>query len=153
MAKTLSDIAEAMRDIDFCVLSARTADGSIGARPMSNNREVDFDGDSWFFSYDDARMIDDIERDGSIGLAYQDKAGLLGVVGKPGIFIAVESEARLVRDKAEFAEHWDKSLDRWFPQGVDTPGLIMIHAKAKRIHYWDGEDQGEVAVTAEPAAA
>ncbi|MFT4027670.1 MAG: hypothetical protein QM676_12825 [Novosphingobium sp.] len=42
MAKTLADISGAMRDIDFCTLSARTADGSIGARPMSNNREVDF---------------------------------------------------------------------------------------------------------------
>jgi general stress protein 26 len=154
MAKTLSDISEAMRDIDFCVLSARTADGSIGARPMSNNREVDFTGDSWFFSYDDARMIDDIQRDASIGLAYQGKPGLVGgVVGKPGIFIAVESEARLIRDKAQFAAHWDKSLDRWFPRGVDTPGLIMIQARAKRIHYWDGNQEGEVGIVADSAAA
>lgn len=149
MAKTLSEISEAMRDIDFCVLSARTADGSIGARPMSNNREVDFTGDSWFFSFDSARMIEDIARDGRIGLAYQGKPGLLGgVIGKPGIFIAVECDATLVRDKAEFARHWDKSLDRWFQQGVDTPGLVMIHAAARRIHYWDGEDEGEVPLVA-----
>lgn len=149
MAKTLSDISEAMRDIDFCVLSARTADGSIGARPMSNNREVDFSGDAWFFSFDSARMIDDIARDGRIGLAYQGKAGLIGgMIGKPGIFIAVESDAALIRDKAEFARHWDKSLDRWFQQGVDTPGLILIQASARRIHYWDGEEEGEVPVAA-----
>lgn len=150
MAKTLSQISEAMRDIDFCALSARAADGSIGARPMSNNRDVDFSGDSWFFTYDDARMVGDIARDGKIGLAYQGKPGLLGgVVGKPGIFIAVESDAELVRDKAAFAAHWDKSLDRWFPQGADTPGLVMIRARARRIHYWDGEEEGEVALTAQ----
>lgn len=149
MAKTLSEISEAMRDIDFCVLSARTADGNIGARPMSNNCEVDFTGDSWFFSFDSARMINDIARDGRIGLAYQGKAGLIGgVIGKPGIFIAVESDARLVRDKAEFARHWDKSLDRWFQQGIDTPGLVLIHASARRIHYWDGEQEGEVPLAA-----
>ena len=49
-----------------------------------------------------------------------------------------------MRDKARFAEHWDKSLDRWFPQGIDTPGMVMIEVDANRIHYWDGEDEGEV---------
>ena len=149
MAKTLPEISEAMRDIDFCILSAKAADGSIGARPMSNNRRVDFTGDAWFFTYEDARMVDDIARDGKIGLAYQGKAGLIGgVVGKPGIFIAVESDAALIRDKQQFAEHWDKSLDRWFPQGPDTPGLVMLRATARRIHYWDGEEEGEVPLTA-----
>lgn len=149
MAKTLSDISEAMRDIDFCTLSARAADGSIGARPMSNNREVDFSGDSWFFTYEDARMVEDIGREGKIGLSYQGSPGLIGgAIGKPGIFIAVESNADLVRDKATFAEHWNKSLNRWFPQGVDTPGLVLIRARAQRIHYWDGEDESEIALVA-----
>lgn len=153
MAKTLSEISAAMRDIDFCTLSARTADGSIGARPMSNNREVDFGGDAWFFTYDNARMVADIERDGQVGLVYQGKPGLLGgVVGKPGIFIAVESDADLVRDKAQFAAHWDKGLDRWFPQDIDTPGLVLIHARARRIHYWDGEEEAEVPLAASSAA-
>jgi general stress protein 26 len=149
MAKTLSDISAAMRDIDFCTLSARTADGAIGARPMSNNREVDFTGDAWFFSADGTRMIQDIARDGKVGLAYQGKPGLIGgVIGKPGIFIAVESDADLIRDKAMFAAHWDKTLDRWFPQGPDTPDLVMIRARARRIHYWDGEEEDEVPLVA-----
>lgn len=153
MAKTLSDISTAMRDIDFCVLSARAADGSIAARPMSNNRQVDFSGDAWFFTYEDARMVDDIARDRKIGLAYQSKPGLVGgIIGKPGIFIAVESDAALIRDKAQFAAHWDKSLDRWFPQGTDTPGLVMIHASARRIHFWDGEEEGEVPLVAHLSA-
>lgn len=153
MGKTLSDISEAMRDIDFCILSARTSDGSIGARPMSNNREVDFAGDAWFFTYEQTRMVDDIARDGKIGLAYQGRPGLIdGVIGKPGIFIAVESDALLVRDKAQFAAHWDTSLDRWFPQGPETPELVLIHASARRIHYWDGEEEGEVALVAHLSA-
>jgi hypothetical protein len=27
---------------------------------------------------------------------------------------------------------------------VDTPGLTLVEVEARRIHYWDGEDQGEV---------
>ena len=52
----------------------------------------------------------------------------------------------MIHDKAAFAEHRDKSLDRWFPQGVDTPGTVMIAVAAQRVHYWDGEEEGEVAV-------
>lgn len=149
MSKTLADIAKAMKDIDFCMLVSRTADGSIGGRPMSNNREVEYEGTSWFFTFDDTRMAEDIARDPSVGLTYQGKAGLLGVLGKPGLFIHVEGHARVVRDKAKFAEHWDGSLDRWFEDGIDTPGLALIEVEAKRIHYWDGEDEGEVKLPVE----
>jgi general stress protein 26 len=146
MAKTLSEISEAMRDIDFCTLASIAADGSIAARPMSNNREVAYEGDSWFFTRDDAQMVKDIAGNPNVGLTYQGSAGVLGIVGKPGMFIHVEGTARLVRDKAAFEKHWDKSLDRWFEQGPDTPGLVMLEVHAKRIHYWDGEEEGEVKV-------
>ena len=152
MSKTLDDISEAMRDIDFCMLVSRAEDGSIGGRPMSNNREVAYEGTSRFFSYEDTRTVQDIERDPSVGLTYQGKAGLMGVVGTPGLFIHVEGEARVVRDKARFAEHWTPGLDRWFEQGIDTPGLTLLEVEAKRIHYWDGEDQGEVKLSADAVA-
>jgi len=146
VTKTLGDISAAMKDIDFCMLVSRAQDGSIAGRPMSNNREVEYDGTSRFFTNDDTRMTEDIARDPSVGLTYQGKAGLKGLVGAPGLFVHVEGEAALVRDKARFAQHWDKNLDRWFAQGIDTPGLVMIEVAAKRIHYWDGEDEGEVRV-------
>ena len=144
MTKTLSDISEDMKQIDFCTLSTHAPGGTIGARPMSNNREVDYDGDAWFFTYDDRQMVKDIEGDPKVGMTYLGSAGLKGILGAPGQFIHVEGTASVVRDKTQFAAHWDKSLDRWFPQGIDTPGTVMLKVTAKRIHYWDGEDEGEV---------
>lgn len=142
--RTLAELAEKMRDIDFTMLSTRTTGGAIGARPMSNNRDVDYDGDSYFFTYDDSLMVADIRSEPRVGLSYQAKSGLLGM--RP-LFLAVEGRADIVRDSDSFADHWSKSLDRWFPQGIDTPGLVMIHVRAERIHYWDGEDEGEVVLT------
>lgn len=152
MTKTLGEIAEAMRGIDFCMLVSRAEDGSIAGRPMSNNREVEYEGTSRFFACDDTRTVQDLERDPAVGLTFQGKAGLMGVVGKPGLFIYVEGEARVVRDKARFAEHWTPGLDRWFEQGVDTPGLTLLEVEARRIHYWDGEDQGEIMLAGATAA-
>ena len=152
MTKTLADISEAMKDIDFCMLTSRAEDGSIGGRPMSNNREVEFEGTSRFFTCDHHRSVSDIGRDRSVGLSYQGKAGLMGIVGKPGMFIHVQGEARLVRDKARFAEHWQKDLEIWFEDGIDTPGLVMIEVAAKRIHYWSGMEEGEIELPATVAA-
>lgn len=139
----LTDVAEKMRDIDFAVLSTRTEGGAIAGRPMSNNREVEFDGDSYFFTCDDTRTVSDIRRASSVGLTYQSKSGMLGM--KP-FFITVEGRAELIKDKERFAEHWSKDLDAWFKEGIDTPGLTLIKVVAERLHYWDGFDEGEIAL-------
>ncbi|HEX7874512.1 MAG TPA: pyridoxamine 5'-phosphate oxidase family protein [Sphingobium sp.] len=141
--KTITDLAEKMKDIDFAMLSTHSPGGTIGARPMSNNRDVDYDGDSWFFTTDDTQMVADIGRDPQVGLSFQGKAGLLGL--RP-FFIAVEGRAELIRDKAQFAAHWTKDLDGWFKQGVDSPGLVLIKVHAASAHYWDGEEEGEVLI-------
>lgn len=141
--RTLADIAEKMKDIDFTMLATHTHGGAIAARPMSNNREVDWDGDSYYFTWANSLMVEDIGRDPKVTLTFQGKAGILGM--RP-FFVAVEGEAAIVRDQAQFAEHWTSGLDRWFDQGIDTPGLAMIHVHATRVHYWDGEDEGELTV-------
>ena len=141
MKLILKELSKKMRAIDFTMLTTRTASGVLTSRPMSNNGEVDYDGDSWFFTTEDTSMVADIAADPVVGLTLTGDKGLLG---KPGIFIAVEARAELIRDKAQFEAHWTKGLDRWFPQGVETPGLVLIKAHANRIAYWDGEDEGEL---------
>jgi len=142
---SLEDISEKMRDIDFAILSTRTDEGAIAGRPMSNNRQVDFDGDSYFFTLDSTRTVADIRRQPQVGLGYQGKSGALGM--KP-FFITLEGRAELIQDKAQFAEHWTKDLDAWFKEGVDTPGLTLIKVRASRLHYWDGYEEAEIPLEA-----
>ena len=136
----LNHLAKAMKDIDFALLNTHTADGQIGARPMSNNRQVVYDGDSYYFTCEDSRMVSDIKADPRVGLSFQ---GAPSPEGAPGIFIAVEGKAEIVRDKAEFRQHWVDELERWFKDGVDTEGLVLLHIHATRAAYWDGENNGD----------
>lgn len=138
---TLQDISEKMRDIDFAILSTRTATGAIAARPMSNNRQVEYDGDNFFFTLQDTGSVRDITGDPHVGLGYQGKSGALGM--KP-FFITIEGAAELIRDKGQFAEHWTDDLDDWFKDGIDTAGLVLIKVHADRLHYWDGYHEGEI---------
>ncbi|MDM0015499.1 pyridoxamine 5'-phosphate oxidase family protein [Variovorax sp. J22P168] len=139
--RTLQDLAKDMASIDFSMLMTHTDGGQIAGRPMSNNGDVDYDGDSYFFAWDDARTVADIERDAQVTLAMQGKPGIFG---KPPLMLAIEGQAEIVRDRGAFAAHWQEELDRWFKQGPETPGLVMIKVHATRIHYWDGEDEGEL---------
>jgi len=141
--RTLQDLSKTMADIDFAMLSTRTEGGDIASRPMSNNGDVEYDGDSFFFSYGNARTISDIERDPKVGLSF---AGRKGLVGHRPFFISVEGRAELIRDKAAFAEHWTKDLDYWFKDGIDTPGIVLIKVHASRVQWWDGEEDGEIKV-------
>jgi len=132
---SLSDLSEKMRDIDIAMLSTYAENGAIAGRPMSNNGEVDYDGDSYYFTWKDSRMVSDIQRQSKVSLTFQ---------GEKAFLVAVEGKAELTDDKRKFANHWTPDLDRWFEDGIDTEGVVMIKVKAERVHYWDGEDDGEI---------
>lgn len=140
---TLKDISGKMADIDFCMLSTRRAGGEIASRPMSNNGDVEYDGDSWFFSYEDSAKVREIEADPHVSLTFAAGKGLLG---NPGVFIAIEGKATLSRSKADFEGHWTKDLEIWFPDGIETPGMVLIKVHAREIEYWDGGDNEKIAI-------
>lgn len=110
---------------------------------MSNNRDVDYDGDSYYFTWESSRMVADIGRDPKVGLAFQSSGGLLG---STPFMVAVEGDAEVIRDKAVFEAHWNSDLEAWFKDGIDTAGMVMIKVHAARIHYWDGDEEGELKV-------
>ncbi|WP_105429500.1 pyridoxamine 5'-phosphate oxidase family protein [Neorhizobium sp. T6_25] len=139
--KPLEELSRQLQKIDFCMLSTSSDAGPFSTRPMSNNGDVEYDGDSYFFSFEETRKVSDIVRDARVGLTFTAPPSLLG---KPGIFVAVDGTASLIRDKSEFEAHWVKDLDRWFPEGIDTPGIVLIKVSASEIQYWDGEDNGRI---------
>jgi general stress protein 26 len=133
--KTLADLAQRMREIDIAMLSTHTDGGAIASRPMSNNGEVKQDGTSYYFTWEQSRMVADIEVNAEVALSFQ---------GPKAFAVAIEGKAELIRDKSAFQAHWTPDLDHWFEQGIDTPGVVMIKVHAKRIHYWDGVEDGEI---------
>ncbi|MEP7453222.1 pyridoxamine 5'-phosphate oxidase family protein [Phyllobacterium sp. SB3] len=137
MNKNISYLAGKMRDIDICMLMTHTKNGAIAGRPMSNNRDVDYDGDSYFFTWDDAHMVSDIGGNSKVALTFQ---------GEKAFAIFLEGKAEIIKDKKEFEEHWTPDLNDWFKDGVDTKGLAMIKVHADRAHYWDGEEEGEIKI-------
>lgn len=79
---TRKDVAKAVRDMDLCFMSTHGADGTISSRPMSNNAQVDWDGDNWFFSHGDTRKVRELEADPAVTLDFQSRDSWITLQGK-----------------------------------------------------------------------
>lgn len=140
---TMPELAKKMAKLDFTMFTTSTAEGAATSRPMSNNGDVEYDGTSYFFAYQSSRKVTEIRSDRAVLLSFTGAAGMLG---GPPLFVGVEGIATLIDDKAQFAEHWTKDLDRYFPEGIDSPDIVMIRVDAALIRYWDGGDEGSITV-------
>lgn len=129
----LKAVAKLLADLDICMLTTRTEDGSMRGRPMSNNGEVEYDGDSWFFARADSRKIGEIEAEPSVALAF--------IATEQGTWINVEGHATIVRDDVERKRAlWLKDLERWFENGPEDPEVVLIKVSAVHIDAWGGEE-------------
>lgn len=140
---TLKEISKLIGDIDVCMMTTMTSGKALESRPMSNNKEVEYDGTSYFFSYEDCSAVQEIKADAQVNLAYVRQDSLFS----KSAYISVTGKAQLIRDKAEFKKHWVKDVEVWFKDGIDTPGLTLIRVDATRIKYWNGTEEGEVSLT------
>ena len=136
---TLKAVSEKMSGIDAAILSTHGQGEEIANRPMSNNGDVEYNGTSYFFSYEGAQCVSDIGRNSKVALGYSTDGGLF----TGAVYIAVEGTAELIRDKAAFAQHWTPDLDKWFDKGIDTPGLVLLKVRAVRIKVWERNQEQE----------
>jgi general stress protein 26 len=137
---TFADISSKMRSMDTTMLMTVTEDGRIAGRPLSNNQEVDAEGNSYYFTWGYSPMVQNIERQPNVTLAFQASAPTPEKLMR----IHVQGRAEVIRDTDAFHEHWSNRLNHWFDRGPDTPGLVMIKVHAQRVHYWNGSCEGEI---------
>lgn len=135
---SLKKVADMMRDLDFCMLTTHADNGQLRSRPMSNNGEVEFDGDVWFFSGADTRKVADIETEARVELSYADTQTFR--------FVSMSGTATIVRDVDKKRELWIDDLARWFKDGPESEDVVLIKVTPSVVAYWQGEDEGEIAL-------
>ena len=135
-SSTIKRVAKLMRDLDFCMLTTRTKRGGLRARPMSNNREVEFDGDVWFFAETDSRKVREIEDQPSVHLSYIDLHDWR--------FVSMIGRARIVRDAEKKQKLWIQDLEQWFEDGPESDAIVLIKVTPSVVSYWTKKDAGEL---------
>ncbi len=128
-AESVKKIADLIKSIDFGMLTTVDAEGRLHSRPMSSNKEVEYDGDVWFFTYASTPKVYEIEKEPYVNVAFSDP--------KTQTYVSLSGRAELVRDPAKIKELWQPSLKAWFPKGLDEPDIALIKINADQAEYWD----------------
>ena len=134
-APTREDIARAMRRLDICMMTTHGADGFPVSRPMSNNAQVDYDGDSWFFSRAGTRKLDDIARDPKVALDFQGE----------GLWLTIRGLASVHTDPDLMREHWTPDISKWFGGDLDPEQVRLIQVEAVEAELY-GRSEGIVSM-------
>jgi general stress protein 26 len=126
----LKKLREIVKAVDICMLTTVDERGDLHSRPMSNNREIEFDGDLWFFTYGSSHKVDEVGRVPKVNASFADVDAQL--------YASLTGRAEVVRDPAKIEELWQPQLRAWFPEGKETPDIALLKVSVERGEYWDG---------------
>lgn len=126
--EAIDRLKELVEDIDFTMMTTQDAAGNLVSRPMST-REMDANRDIWFFTADDTKKVDEVEADHDLGLSYADAKGMR--------FVSIAGRASVVHDRAKMEQLYTPSLDIWFEDGLDTPGIALLKVTPVQVEFWE----------------
>jgi general stress protein 26 len=121
----IAKVAELIKDARIAMLTTVGADGSLVSRPMGV-QAVDFDGDLWFFADADSHKVAEIEHGSPANAAFVDSSS----------WVSVSGPAEVVRDVAKQRELWGPVAEAWYPDGPETPGLVLVVLRGETAEYW-----------------
>jgi len=122
----VAKVAELIAGTKICMFTTTDATGRLVSRPMAV-QEVAFDGDLWFFSDGDARKVDQVRHGAHVNVAFASGDSWVSVAG----------DAEVLRDVDKAKELWNAGVSAWFPDGPETPGLVLVRVHADSAEYWD----------------
>jgi general stress protein 26 len=135
----IKKVAKLMRELDFCMFTTHRGTGALNSRPMSNNGEVEFDGDVWFFTAKGSRKVREIQADPRVQLTYIDP--------KRFLFISMYGRAKIVSDIDKKRELWMPELDQWFEEGPEDENVVLLKVTPRRVAFWGKDGDDEISLT------
>lgn len=121
-------VADLVRAAHLCMLTTQNDEGRLVSRPMAL-QEAEFDGDLWFFTHEDTSAVAHVQTRPQVGVSFADHRNTA--------WTSIAGTAQVVRDRARMEELWSAPLKVWFPEGTETPGLVLLRVEAQSAEYWD----------------
>lgn len=125
--EAIEKLGELIEGIDFAMLTT-IDNGVLRSRPMST-QDFDFDGDLWFFTSSKTHKIEEIQKDNRVNVSY--------AAPDDNTYVSVSGTAEVVNDQAKIDEYWSEIHRAWFPEGKDSPDLVLLKVNVEQAEYWD----------------
>jgi general stress protein 26 len=127
-AEEVRHVAELVDRARTGMLTTMTESGKHVSRPMAV-QEVEFDGDLWFFCYDDSPKAVQIRSQPEVNVSFAND--------EQSEWTSLSGRAEIVYDRQQAERLWSAPLKVWFPDGHDTEGLSLIKVHVDSAEYWE----------------
>lgn len=124
-------VIDMLSKYETAMMVTHNKQGGLVSRPMTA-QQTEFDGDVWFFVSSDADVIDEIEANAEVNIAYSKN---------DEVFLSVSGTASMVDDDAKKKELWYPELKKWFDgAGPESSKVRLIKVKVSTATYWDSSN-------------
>ena len=146
-------VLELIKGMDYALFTTGGTDGHpLHARPMAY-RQVDDDGDLWFFSKKDSNKVEQLTAEPRVLVNFADP--------KKQHFVSIAGRAEVVSERSKVEAYWSEIYRAWFPGGAEDDNVVLIRVRAEQANYWDSPTSAvmyafgyvKAAVTGKPARA
>jgi general stress protein 26 len=121
-------LGDKIKGIPVAMMTTVEQDNMLHSRPMVT-QDMDFDGDLWFLTYENAQKVSQVAAHHQVNLSY--------VKESSNLYISVSGIAELVHDHKKVKELWKPMLKVWFPNGEDDPNIALLKVHVESAEVWD----------------
>lgn len=126
-----NDVKELLRlaqDERVVMMTTMSPNGEINTKPMTVI-ELDGDGVFWFLCEHDPNEVNPSMHYRHMNLAISNEA--------KSTFVSIQAQGEVIRDHRLRHRLWSLMAKPWFPDGPDSPSLVVLKVIPVRAEYWD----------------
>ena len=128
----LIKLAELIEGIDVAMLTTSNASGDLESRPMAP-QEMDSEGAIWFLTSSHSEKT-----------KHLDHVNLSLIHAGRGTYISLTGQGQVSNDRAHIHRLWSPFAKPWFPEGPDSPEVVLFKFIPTKAEYWDAPHSSTV---------
>jgi general stress protein 26 len=124
-AETISKVIDIINDSRIGMFTTINEASALVSRPLAV-QDVKDDGDMWFFTSSNTSQVAHIRANPAVNVSF----------GKGTEWVSVAGTAEVVTDRQLIRDMWNQMVEAWFPDGPDTPEVVLLHVGSDSAEYW-----------------
>ncbi|MFS0718308.1 pyridoxamine 5'-phosphate oxidase family protein [Arthrobacter sp. 1P04PC] len=124
-AQDISKVTGIINDSRIGMFTTINDKGALVSRPLAV-QDVENDGDMWFFTSQDTSQVAHVKANPAVNVSF----------GKGTEWVSVAGTTEVVTDRQEIRDRWNQAVEAWFPDGPETPGVVLLRVDSDSAEYW-----------------
>jgi general stress protein 26 len=123
--ESISKVTDIINDSHIGMFTTINEQGALVSRPLAV-QDVKDDGDMWFFTSANTSQVAHIKANPAVNVSF----------GQRTEWVSVAGTAEVVTDRQLIHDLWNQMVEAWFPDGPDTPEVVLLHVDSDSAEYW-----------------